>query len=173
MILQTLRSYYVLASLANEIIPTGDHHLKFVPLGTVGAAHIVHKGISWPTLSIAIAVPSRLRDSVLYHGTRRGNRGRNWLRVFDQQWNHKLERLNLFPKAVNIHLFLAQNSVEVGHVSAPLAGNTGRILDSVATEVKQNGTRPSKTSWTGTLPSVEEIAQRERHVNGMVVAAGI
>ena len=124
MILRALGSYYVMASLANEIIPTGDHHLKFVPLDTVGAAHIVHKGVSWP-LSTAIAVPSRLRDSVLYHGTRRGNRGRNWLRVFDQQWNHKLERLNLFPKAVNIHLFLAQNLVEVGHVSAPLWSITG------------------------------------------------
>ena len=118
MILWALRSYYVLASLANEIIPTGDHHLKFVPLDTVGAAHIVHKGVSWPTLSIAIAVPSRLRDSVLYDGTRRGSRCRNWLRVFDQQWNHKLERLNLLPNALDRHLFLAQNLVEVGHVGS-------------------------------------------------------
>ena len=133
----------MLASLANEIIPTRDHQLKFVPLDTVGAAHIVHKGVSRP-LSTAIAVPSRLRDSVLYHGTRRGNR----LRVFDQQWNHKLERLNLLPKAVNIHLFLAQNLVEVGHVSAPLCSNNGRILTSVASEVKQNGTRLAR-AWQG------------------------
>jgi hypothetical protein len=133
------------------MIPTEDHHLKFVPLGTVGAAYIVHKGVSWPTLSIAIAVPSRLRDSVLYNGTRRGNRGRNWLRFIGQHWNHKLERLNLLPKAVNIHFFLAQNLVKVGHVSPSLYGNTGRILDAVATEVKQNG-RHNKTSWTGTSP---------------------
>jgi hypothetical protein len=36
-----------------------------------------------------------------------------------------LERLNLLPKAVNIHLFLAQNLVGVGHVSAPLWAITG------------------------------------------------
>ena len=112
-------AFYIPCANVSKLIPTGDHHLKFVPLDAVGAAHIVHKGVSRP-LSTAIAVPSRLRGSVLYHGTRRGNRGRHCLRVFDQQWNHKLERLNLLPKAVNIHLFLAQNLVEVGHVSAPL-----------------------------------------------------
>ena len=129
MILRALGSHYVLASLANEMIATGDHHFKFVALDTVGAAQIVHKGVSWPTLSIAIAVTSRVRDSVAVHGTRRGNRGRNWLRVFGQHWNHKLERLNLLPNALDRHLFLAQNLVEIGHVSAPLYGNNGRILD--------------------------------------------
>jgi hypothetical protein len=125
MILPVPGSQDVMASLANEIIPTRGHHLKFVALDTIGAAHIVHKGVSRP-LSTAIAFPSRLRDSVLYHGTRRG---RNWLLVFGQHRNHNVERLNLLPKAVNIHLFLTQNSVEVGHVSAPLGDNTGRILD--------------------------------------------
>ena len=150
MILRALGSQYVLASLADEMIPTGDPHHKFVPLDAVGAAHIVHKSVSWPALSIAIPVPSRLRDSVPFHGTRPENRGRNWLGVFDQHWNHKLERLNLLPNALDSHLFLSQNLVEVGHVSTPLCRNNGRILDPEATEVKQNGTRHSKTSWTGT-----------------------
>jgi hypothetical protein len=30
-----------------------------------------------------------------------------------------VERLNLLPKAVNFHLFFAQNLVEVGHVAPP------------------------------------------------------
>ena len=36
MILWALGSYYVLASLANEMIPTGVHHLKSVALDTEG-----------------------------------------------------------------------------------------------------------------------------------------
>ena len=118
-----------MASLANEIIPTGDHHLKFVTLDTVGAPHIVHKGVSWPTLSIAIAVPSRLRDFVPYYGTRRRNWGRDWLRVFDQQWNHKLERLNLLPKTLDSHLFLAQNLVEVGHARPSSSKGNSTVVD--------------------------------------------
>jgi hypothetical protein len=57
MILRVPGRHYVLASLANEMIPTGGHHFRFVALDTVRAAHIVHKGVSRP-LSTAIAVPS-------------------------------------------------------------------------------------------------------------------
>jgi hypothetical protein len=43
--------------------------LRLLEHGRARAAHIVHKGVSWPSLSVAIAVPSRLRDSVPFHGT--------------------------------------------------------------------------------------------------------